>query len=156
MSIKSQKILNFWENYYPLFISIIITLVFYFGCKSTVRTKIFSKEIISVTITISGILFGFLLTILALLMQSDNNSMKLIKVYGRFGELIKFNKRAVYSSALSLILSLIFLVVIDTEPIKCFYIHLFELFKWLWFFVLVMTILKTFRYVDIFYSLIKE
>ena len=156
MAKNTQKILKYWESYYPVILSAILTMIFFFLCRIPLKEKVFSKEIISVTINITGILFGFLLTVLALLLQSDSKSLKLIKVYGRFGELIKFNKSAVYASALSLILSLIFLIFIDLKPEKCFYIYLYESFKWFWFFILMTTILKTYRYVDIFYNLIKE
>lgn len=156
MAESTQKILKLWESYYPIVLSTVITIIFFCFCPDVIAVKVFTKDIITVTITITGILFGFLLTVLALLMQSDSKSMKLIKVYGRFGELVKFNKRAVYSSALSLLLSLAFLIINDLKPEVYLQVCLLEIFKWLWFFVVTATILKTYRYVDIFYNLIKD
>lgn len=156
MTKGTQRTLKFWESYYPAILSVLLTMIFFFLCKVSIKEKVFSKEIISVVVNIAGILFGFLLTVLALLLQSDSKSLKLIKVYGRFGELIKFNKSAVYSSALSLVLSLIFLIVIDLKPEISFHIYLYDFLKWFWFFILMTTLLKTYRYVDIFYNLIKE
>lgn len=157
MAVKTQKLLKSWENYYPAIISVFITLVFFTLCPDEIIKKVYTKEIINAIITISGILFGFLLTILALLLQSDNKSLRLIKIYGRFGELVLFNKRAVYSAAFALIISLVLLIIIDLNDSKIYWIiNFMKILKYVWFYSFIATLLKTYRYIDIFYNLIKE
>jgi len=61
------------------------------------------------TISFSSISFGFLLTVLSLLLQSNSPAINRIKASGRFDELINFNKKAVISSALLVFCALLYI-----------------------------------------------
>lgn len=137
-------------------IAFILTFVFYNYCNDKVKSVVFTKEIVNTCITISGVLFGFLLTVLALLLQSESKSILLIKEYGRFGELVQYNKIAVYSAASTLMLSFILLVTFDLSFTQEVWMLLFNVLKYLWVFFVFSTMTKTYRYIDIFYTLIKE
>lgn len=156
MSDQTKRILNFWERWYPSFIAVILTFIFYFFCNDEVKTAVFTKEILNTCINISGIIFGFLLTVLALLLQSESKAILLIKQYGRFGQLIQYNKIAVYSAALTLILSFLLLITFDLTITQRFWEIFVEVSKYIWVFIVFSLMTKTYRYIDIFYTLIKE
>lgn len=60
-------------------------------------------------IDFSSISFGFLLAVLALLLQNTGPALKRIIEAGKFKELIKANKRAVIASAILSLIALIYL-----------------------------------------------
>lgn len=155
MSEKSQIILKLWEKWYPSLIALFATVCFYIFDTEDIKKVLFTKEIMNTCITISGILFGFLLTILALLLQSESKAIELIKKYNRFGELIHYNRIAVYSSALSLILSFVLLIIIGLSITKSHWIIALDILKVIWLYFTLATMTKTYRYIDIFYTLIK-
>ena len=68
-------------------------------------------------ITISTTLFGFLLTVLTLIVQSDSETVKMMKLHKSYNRLINFNKNIVILSGLVCMLSL-FLSFFN-EIIKC-------------------------------------
>lgn len=156
MSERKQKLLKNWEQIYPSFISIVIVIILHMTLKEELLSRIYSEKILSTSITLTGVLFGFLLTVLALLLQSDNKSIALMKDYNRFNELINYNKKAVYSAGLCFILSAIYLIIFDITFINKVSLFSLCLFKVIWLFVLCNTIFKTYRYIDIFYTLIKS
>ena len=80
------------QNYLALLfavIALIINLKYDFG-KSVAMDKIMDKAI-----DISSISFGFLLTVLAILLQGNNPALIRIKGNGKFEDLVSLNKKAV-------------------------------------------------------------
>lgn len=104
--------------------------------------------IISKFIDISFIIFGFLLTVLALILQSAQE-IRNRKLYPR---LIRFNKRIVYISILSGFYSLLYSSIfasISKSDLKVYYVSIFiVLFIW--------AILDLLHFIRIFYKLAED
>lgn len=111
------------------------------------------------SIDISSISFGFLLAVLALLLQSDTPAITRIKESGRFGELINFNKKAVIASALLAITGLIYVslkVATDYSHINLYQtVNLRHLIDCIGLGVFTFQIIEVFLFLDLFYFVIK-
>jgi hypothetical protein len=103
-------------------------------------------------ITISTTLFGFLLTVLTLIVQSTSEVILSMKKHGSYKRLILFNKNIVLLSAIVCILSLVLnsttqKIGIDISVgIKIVSLINFSLFLW--------AVVDTFIFVFIFYKLL--
>lgn len=97
---------KFREDYLPIIAAILIASL-------NLRFR-FSEWIAMDTLTdkaveISSICFGFLLAVLTLLLQTQASKLEKIKDAGRFGDLIAFNRKAVLSSAVLALVSLLYI-----------------------------------------------
>jgi len=103
-------------------------------------------------ITICTTLFGFLLTVLTLIIQSNSQTILNMKNHGSYLRLIKFNKTIVILSAVVCILSLLIYFVNDKfEKVHGGYVKyssLLNLFLFVW------MLLDTLIFVLIFYKII--
>lgn len=118
----------------------------FWGFWSFICSQAFSDKVI----TISTTLFGFLLTVLTLIVQSTSPAIIQMKKHGSYKRLILFNKNIVLLSATVCILSLI--LNSTAEKLKgesfltTFSIVNFVLFIW--------SIVDTFIFVLIFYRIL--
>lgn len=154
MNKSMLKIKKYIELYYPLTVSVIGVLIFYFWLSKNdllngLITKILLDSTLSLIISTEATLFGFLLAVLALILQMNNKLIQTIKEYGRFNDLVSFCKRSVYASFAVVVLSLIILLVKDI-----LLIHIVKtIFYYLWGFSLIYSLLSAFRFVRIFFFL---
>jgi hypothetical protein len=152
--LKFKKLL---ENTYPLITAVVLTVLsLTIFSKETVyidfTSKLLSDSMLTLIVTIESALFGFLLTILALIFQMNNKMLDIIKEFNRFKDLVRFSKEAVYSSLATILLSLIILIFVNSESP----IILSRILKHLFGFALVYNALSTIRFVEIFYMLAKS
>lgn|GEM_PF-4347829 len=141
--ILNNKYIEYW---YPYVVSWGMCLLFYiFRDELFVRdlsSKIFRHEFLSLIITIESVLFGFLLTILSLVIQMDNKAVKALKESNKFVDLIGFCKSTLSMSFLTVLVSLLLIL---------FSQNLFLSIMWIFFFFSSMFTL--FRFVRIFFVL---
>ncbi len=104
--------------------------------------------IISKSVDISFILFGFLLTVLALIIQST----KEIKDRNLYSRLIDYNKRIVYLSITLGFYSLLYLSLFD----KIILLESKEWFASIYILLFIWIILDTLHFITIFYKLAKD
>ena len=154
MNKSMLKIKKYIELYYPFTISVIGVLIFYFwfsknGLLSGLTTKIMLDSTLSLIISIEATLFGFLLAVLALILQMNNKLIQTIKEYGRFNDLISFCKRSVFASFSVVVLSIIVLLIKDILLLHVIKTTLY----YLWGFSLIYSLLSAFRFVRIFFLL---
>jgi len=119
----------------------------------TVCSFICTSNFFDKIITISTTLFGFLLTVLTLIVQSSSAVISNMKKRGSYKRLISFNKNIVLLSAIVCILSLVLNSTtqkINTDDvsrtIKILSLINFSLFLW--------AVTDTFIFVFIFYKLL--
>ena len=98
-----------------------------------------------------SIIFGFLLAVLALTVQSNSISIRELRKSNRFNELIVYNKHAVICAFWTIILTTILLLVGEyLEGYVCI------IFKYIWGGFSILNLFLTYRFLDIFYVLSKE
>ncbi|GAA4917447.1 hypothetical protein [Mucilaginibacter defluvii] len=128
------------------------------NCKFHLSSKIDMESFSDKAIDISSISFGFLLAVLALLLQSDTPSIQRIKQGGRFNELINFNKKAVVASALLAIIALLYLsfkVAIIHSSIYICGISIHEFIDCVILAVFTFQVIEVYLFLDLFYTIIK-
>ena len=88
------------------------------------------------SVDICFILFGFLLTVLALIVQGDNQTLKRLRSFDGYGRIIRFNRRVVILSTILGLLSLLICTILEENlPIIANHI-LFSIFTFLWIWLL--------------------
>ncbi len=144
-----------WEFWYPYIISLILTFGVFKLLDYKTESKIFSEKFLELIFTTSSVLGSFLLAILALLLQTKNQTVTEIIKYKRFKGLINFNKHAVIVCFLLMIYSGLFLVV-ELKDIHLAILHLNIGFKHFLIYLIFLMLLSAYRYIDIFYTIISE
>ncbi len=142
------------ESSYVFIISVIITMITFFwlsklSFSNSVFHKLLCENIVILIITIESALFGFLLTILALLLQLNNKAISFVKEFNRFNDLIKYSKRAVYSSLYLISVSILIILLGGVEVPHIIKTILHYSFG----FLLIYNILSALRFINIFYML---
>lgn len=153
MSMVKKRI----ENYYPITISILSIFMYYFFLSSnkpahSIIIRIIDDNLISVIITIYSALFGFLLTILALIYQMNNKMLDLVKEFDRFKDLIKYSKLSVYSSIAVVVFGIIIYITSKSE----LYIDIIRGIRYTYGFLIIYSFLTTMRFVNIFFLIAKS
>jgi hypothetical protein len=144
------------ERYYPyLILAAYLILIFIPAVQvllsEYIRKALISfayRDLISQVMTIESILFGFLLTVLAITVQTNTSAIIHIKEAGRFNELISFNKQSIYSSIITVFISLILYLLPTKTPDPTILL--------LWMGLTLLSFLLAFRYVRLFFIIIKE
>lgn len=153
---KALKFLEYWEKFYPYILSVILVVIAYKYIPEGMKIKIFSNNIFESVLTLSGISFGFLITVLSLLLQTTNRSLKMLKELDKFDLLISYNKQAVYNSALTMIFSLVLLIMLSSEN-NNFPNSLQELIiGYIWLYLILCTFFNTYRYTSLFFKIIRS
>lgn len=148
-----------WRNFeriYPLLFSSIGLIAYRFIPKGlfliSLNHKFTSIEFLYTFITVEATLFGFLLTVLSIILQMNNKGVKILKEKNRYGELISFGKSAVVSSLILLIISLL-LILLEGNDIASKLIKTLQIILGT---VTVYNVLSTIRFTNIFFVLSKS
>jgi len=144
------------ELYYPNLGALLGACLYFYFLPKKFHEVISNDKVINAIFTLSGVMFGFLLTILTILLQSSEKPFDLMKKYDRFKDLIDYNKGAVYSSGITLILSIIIIVYNSIQTVSTFVINSKSIIEFVLLFFIILMALRAYRYVDIFYSLIRQ
>jgi len=148
------KIKKYTELYYPLILSLVAVLISYFWLSTNVvfvkiASKILFESTLTLIISIEATMFGFLLAVLALILQMNNKLIQTIKEFGRFNDLISFCKKAIYSTFLVILTAFAILMINDItnlNEVKLVIYYFYEMF-------LIYSLLTTFRFVKVFFLL---
>lgn len=144
----------YFERWYPfLGTSILCLILFYFRNKSIVISMsdaLYDSTFLTAILTALSIIFGFLLTSLATIYNSESKPVQALKDAGRFKELIAYNKTAVKWIFFSVILTSIFLLSFKIENTIPYY----EYFGSLWVYTTIYAMFLSYRFLGIFYALI--
>lgn len=106
--------------------------------------------LISQSIDICFILFGFLLTILALIVQGDNQTLQRLRKHIGYNRIILFNRRIVILSIILGFFSTLVLAFIDTPTFSYINQIAFSVFIFLWIWLL----WDTSVFLKVFYNII--
>lgn len=150
------KLLADIEKWYPYILSVVVIISIVLWVPEHISSKFFQVRVVEAVLSISGILFGFLITVLTLLLQATSKSLQAIKDVNRFDELVSYNKQAVYNTIIVMTSSLLFLIIVDEPYILLKYAFLGFNICHLWLFLVICMVLNTYRYTRIFYVLIKS
>lgn len=142
------------ERYFPLVVStgVILIVIFWlsnFPVFRAIAHKLLIDSCLTQIITIEATLFGFLLAVLALILQMNNKLVDTLKEFDRFKDLILFSKKAVYSTFIVIALAILILLIKDLQfiqPIKFIVYYSYG-------FILTYNLLATFRFVRVFFLL---
>jgi hypothetical protein len=155
-----EKIVRFIKSYRAFLycIPVLVVLLFFPNLiYGIVNNQKIGTKLLEIIITLSTVVFGFLLTMLTILIQSSGKTIDLLKVTGRFKDLVYYNKEACYSSALLLLLSIIAIVfTLDGSIISEEMLRYWKGFLIIWSVNIVHLLVSTYRYVSIFYFIVQE
>lgn len=144
------------EKYYPIALTLLsVPVIYLIMCKvpfaQVVRDEILKFEFLSLVITIEVTLFGFLLAVLAIVLQMGNRAIEIIKKHNRFNELINYNKMSVLSCIWVVVFTSTLILLNkylgDGVPAKIIFT--------IWISSIFYNALSTYRFVTIFYKLSK-
>lgn len=142
------------EKYYPLTISVILTVSIFIIDRGLIKAINFS-ELINSTLIVFSVLLGFLLTVTTLMHTIDNEKMNALRTTGNYKDLIKYLNKAVYSALFTSIFSLF------TPLLKTFVFFrtpydydLIIIIKYLFAFLIILSVAYTFRFINLFLKII--
>lgn len=149
-----NKVLRYLEKVYPMLFSVGICMLLYINRNNSIikdfYAAIFDKDFLTAVLTVASIVFGFLLTAITIIYQSESPVIVELKRAGRFHELIDYNKTAVkctFYLVLSTSILLMTFMYADTVP----YYHCFV---GLWVYMAFYACLTNIRFLNIFYSIL--
>lgn len=100
-----NKTLGYWlENLFSLSVGVIPPIICFVYWERFDFIK--DSNVLDKIITISSVLFGFLLTILTLIIQGNSSTLDVMKKHGSFRRLVIFNKTTVISAIINCCLSI--------------------------------------------------
>jgi hypothetical protein len=143
-----NRTIGYWiEN---LLGHIIATIVIFIVYKNWSNFHfIYSSDFLDKVISISTTLFGFLLAVLTLIIQSNSPTVNTMRTHGSYQNLIKFNRRIVIYSFINCITSLVLCfmsTLINDDFIK--YISIANIF------IFIVVIINTILFTSIFYKIV--
>lgn len=103
-------------------------------------------DLLNLFVTVDSILIGFLITVLALTFQVETKSMTFLKTIGRFNELIKANRRAVYHCFISVLLCMVAILFPS--------IAIIHLYLWTTIGFFLIGLYWSFKYIRLFYKIL--
>lgn len=142
------------EYCFPFVVSTGVILIVIFWLSNipvfrAVAHKLLLDSCLTQIITIEATLFGFLLAVLALILQMNNKLVDTLKEFGRFKDLILFSKKAVYSTFFVIALAILILLIKDLQLIKTIKLIVYYGYGY----IMTYNLLATFRFVRIFFIL---
>lgn len=150
----SPRVKLYFERWYPfLGTSILCSILVCFRNKTiivSISDALYDSAFLTAILTALSIIFGFLLTSLATIYNSDSKPVQALKDAGRFKELISYNKTAVKWIFFSVIFTSIFLLSFKIENSIPYY----EYFVSLWVYITIYAMFLSYRFLGIFYALI--
>lgn len=142
------------QNYLAIFLAVCFLIV---NLKYDLGKGLDMEKVMDKSIDISSISFGFLLAVLALLLQGDNPGLNRIKESGNFSALVILNKKAVLASGLLIIIALLYLGLgCNKIELIQFNIEIRRLIDSICLAVLIYQLSIVFSFLDIFYYIIKQ
>lgn len=114
-----------------------------------------SEIVFDKTVDFSGIIFGFLITILTILIQTNNAAINKLKAGNRFKDLISFNKRVIFISAFLCFYSVCILILKEYDFYKNS-IKVMQISMTIYIFLFITLILTTYTFLKIFYQVIRS
>lgn len=148
--VMDKSIAYYFEKYISLILSLFVSVISYTNKTSflVITLPDFSDKLITICTT----LFGFLLTVLTLIVQSNSETILTMKRHGSYKRLIKFNRRIIILSALVCLLSIVLGVILKnvSPPINNVLLLLcnINLFLFLW------SVFDTIVFVLLFYKIL--
>jgi hypothetical protein len=143
---------KFKEKYLAIMLSLLIGILNY---KFQFSKCIDMEKLADKAIDVSSISFGFLLAVLALLLQTQTPKLDRIKSAGKFGELVGLNRRAVVSSSIVAIVSLLYVSVNIGLTNFQYNINIAILFDSFILVTAIYLVIVVYQFLDLFYFLIK-
>lgn len=130
---------------------------FVLSLKFDLSSKLDIGKLMDKSVDLASISFGFLLAVLALLLQANNPALARIKDSGQFSSLINLNKKAVLASGLLLIIALTH-IGLDLSSLKdyLFEISAIKLINSVCLSLLVYQLIIVYLFLDIFYFIAKQ
>lgn len=115
------------------------------------------NKVVDKSIDLSSISFGFLLAVLALLLQGDNGVINRIRASGKFKDLINLNKKAVLASGFLVVFALVYIALnLDEIRKHLEYVIIMRVADSFFLAVLIYQLLVVLFFLDIFYFIIKQ
>lgn len=142
------------QNYLPAAVSIMFSFI---SWSFRIPAKLDMDKIMDKSIDLASISFGFLLAVLALLLQGDSPAINRVKDSGNYPTLIELNRKAVLVSGLLVIISLIYLGTAAHEHV--YSIQGYELnntLNSLALGIIIYQLAMVLSFIDIFYFIIKQ
>lgn len=138
------------EKFGGIALSALVTFIAwkYWSFFSFIAEKDFFDKVIAITTT----LFGFLLAVLTLIIQSNSPTVTMMKKHGSYKRLINYNKTIVLLSAVVCFFSLVLLL--GREKLITDYLETLKYMGLMNFFLFAWTCFDTFVFVLIFYKII--
>jgi len=143
--------MKYFEKYYPLLVAVLLVLIAY-KLNNWRNFNLFQKSILDIDITIGAVIFGFLLTMLGILSQTNNQVLEFLKKHDRYKDFIGYNKEAVALSSVTAVYSLAILIILEVNQ-DCSLSFVLEAF---WAGLNISMLLATYRFVSLFYLLISK
>jgi uncharacterized membrane protein (DUF485 family) len=143
---------------YLLLSFLLAIIVFVLNFKYDFSSNMDMDKLMDKAIDFASISFGFLLAVLALIIQSDSPALQRIIESERFKELIGLNKRAVLSSALLCFTALIYIgfKISETQINISGNVKLHHVGDSLCLAIFIYQITEVLLFLDIFYTIIKQ
>jgi hypothetical protein len=140
------------------YLAIVLASVFFvLNLKYNIAAGLDMEKVSDKSIDLASISFGFLLAVLALLIQGNNPALERIKKSGQFPHLIMLNKKAVLASGLLVVISFLYLgFKLDKTTIEYVKFDCNNLINSAFLGVLIYQLLVVFSFIDIFYFIIKQ
>ncbi len=113
---------KFFEDYTPLIVTVLVTAILnhYVGQISDISSVI--KDMASNSLSLCGVLLGFLLTITTMMHTVASRRMKFVRDAGAYDRIVLWLHRAIYYDIIALICSLV-LIVIPKVAFFAAYLH---------------------------------
>ena len=137
----------------PYIIITVLAVVAYLWCDFSGLT--YNDIVFSSSVDISGILFGFLITVLVLLLQFNGEGVVKLKKYNRFYDLININKRAIIFTGIFCLYSLSVVIIKQYDFFYCnrHFSHVISVFYFAFLFLVFYT---TYDFVSLFFKVLSE
>lgn len=142
------------EIHYPWFIGSISAILLFVFVPTNILDQLYTNQVLSSVITIAGILFGFLLTMLTFLLQTNNLALSKIREYDRLKDLVRFNRAAVYLAGLLTLTAFVLQVLHQVDFICTQPELIINLVRFGCITLISFAIIYTYRYLSIFYSVL--
>jgi len=149
-----MTIRKFLQNYLAILLAVAF---FVLNLKYDIGARLDMEKVSDKSIDLASISFGFLLAVLALLIQGNNPALERIKASGKFPQLIVLNKKAVMASGWLVIASFLYAgFKLDETIVQFFQLKCNDLINSAFLSLLVYQLSLVFSFIDIFYFIIKQ
>lgn len=147
----SNKVRLHIEKHFSFYFTMLTCIVLWLCRNCSILIYLFNnrlsdKDFLAALLTLSSIIFGFLLTTIIFLLQSESKSICIIKKLNRVNDLIKYNKKAVYSSFVTVVFTTIIMLLGDRYNI--------DWLKSVWIYTTIYSAISSAQFLQLFFKLI--